>query len=575
MLTVGSDYRSAIRSINRSFTFSVVVNSNTLDGSKFKSIKITETGVSTKKLTPGEFSKNSCELVATSDNGEDWEDSTFKVYLSVAGYATPIPMGKFWVNTIKEQDNGYAYKITAYSRDPWWDEQYDADNGLTLVSDILDYMETQSGSTIGGSSMITLEEITAVPADVTNAQMLGMLAGFNGFSVRTSRDGDPELFRYTPLQYRVLVPQTTLYPSTTLYPGSTGEGSSLVTYSTDLRNIFESGLSIEKDTTIGSYAVTNTESTLTVGSGYGVEYNNPWVTEISQVYDLALYLNETYTPMTVKWRGDPALEIGDVIQVNGKLCYIMEQTFELDGGLRHTIKSYSGESSQMVLGSTTLDRKIRNIYSGMLKEIQQVFAGIFSAGNGYFSFIDAEREPLDVDDIINGAVPAGFRISDEPEVTPTTKGWEFVLGGLYSSDDGFRTPGKLALTQDGYIVGDRILANSISTEQLTVAVRGIIDNVRMNFDFENDGLHIARKDDDGNYVEGYQYESIFNNMGFRVMDLTSEFASLVAEGDTVTANNLTADQYLRVRAVNVSARFQQFYSSVFSEPEFGIFQEVV
>ena len=575
MLTVGSDYRSAIRSINRSFTFSVVINGNTLSGSKFKSIKITETGVSTKKLCPGEYSKNSCELVATSDNGEQWEDRTYEVYLSVAGYADPIPMGKFWVNTIKDQDNGYAYKITGYSRDPWWDEQYNADNGLTAVSDILDYMETQSGATIHGKSMITLEEITAVPADVTNAQMLGMLAGFNGFCVRTTRDGEPELFRYTPLQYRVLVPQTTLYPSTTLYPGSVGEESSLVTYAADLRNIFESGLSIEKDTTIGSYAVTNTESTLTVGSGYGVEYSNPWVTEISQVYDLALYLNETYTPMTVKWRGDPALEIGDAIQVNGKLCYIMEQTFELDGGLRHTIKSYSGESSQMVLGSTTLDRKIRNIYSGMLKEIQKVFAGIFSAGNGYFSFINAEREPLDVDDIINGAVPAGFRISDEPEVTPTTKGWEFVLGGLYASDDGFRTPGKLALTQDGYIVGDRVLANSISTEQLTVAVRGIIDNVRMNFDFEDDGLHIARKDDDGNYAEGYQYKSIFNNMGFRVMDLTSEFASLVAEGDTVTANNLTADQYLRVRAVNVSARFQQFYSSVFQEPEFGIFQEVV
>ena len=573
MLTVSSGWKDAIRSINRSFTFYLTVNGTTVDGSKLKSIKITETGVSGKRLTPGEYPKNSCEFVVTSASGISWANQIFQAYLTVSGYTDPIPLGKFWVNSVKEQDSGYTYKVTAYSRDPWWDEPYDADNGLTAVSDILTYFETQTGATIGNKNWITLPTIEAVPQGVTNAQMLGLLAGYNGYSVRTTRSGEPELYRYTPLTYRMLVPTNSLVPSTVLYPGADGEEATLLTYSAGNNLIFEGGLTIEKDTTISSYAITNTAETLSVGSGYGIEYNNPFITTMDAVYNMALYINETYTPMTVKWRGDPALEIGDVISINGKNCYIMEQIFEIDGGLKSTIKSYSGESSQMVLGATALDRKIRNIYSGMLKELQQVFAGIFSAGNGYFSFIDANREPLEVDDIVNGALPAGFRISDEPVVTPTTKGWEFVLGGLYFSEDGFRTPSSLALTSDGYIVGERILANSISAESLVVAVQTVLDNVKMNFSFEDDGLHIVKKDADGNIAESARYEALYTDLGFRVMELATDVATLIAEGDSVVANNLTADQYLRIRADAVATRIQQFYNTAHQKYAFGAYWE--
>lgn len=573
MLSVTSDYIDAIRSINRSFTFSVSVNGVTLDGSVIKSIKIVETGVSSKKLTPGDYSKNSCELVVTSGNGQQWADRIFTVQMTVGDYSDPIPLGKFWVNTIKDQDSGYAYKITAYSRDPWWDEPYDSTNGYTAVSDILSYMETESGSTILNKNLITLAEVEAIPSDVTNAQLLGYFAGHAGYCVRTSRTGHPELFRYAQAEYSMLVPSNTLYPSATLYPGSTGDESTAIAYTVGIDQIFEGGLTVEKSTTINSYAVTNDQETITVGSGYGIEYVNPFVKDISEVEAMALYLDETYTPLNARWRGDPALEIGDVIQVDGSTCYIMEQTFEIDGGFRCTVKSYSNESSKMVLGKTTLDRKIKEIYSGMLEEIQKIYMGIFDAGNGYFSFIDENHDPISFEDIINGAVPAGFRISDEPEITATTKGWEFVLGGLYSTDDGFRTPGQLALTQDGYIVGSRILADSISTQALDVSLKETVNGVNTNFKFLTEGLRIARLASDGTIAS--TYHTFFSDKGMRVIETATEKAVLVAEEDTVVAANLTADQYLRVRSDNVAARFQQFYSTAHQEFEYGVFKEIV
>ena len=124
----------------------------------------------------------------------------------------------------------------------------------------------------------------------------------------------------------------------------------------------------------------------------------------------------------------------------------------------------------------------------------------------------------------------------------------------------------------GTLNGNLIQAGSVLTSALEVAVATIIDGIKMNFSFLNDGLHIAEKDAQGNIVAAYQ--TLVSNLGLRVIETASNTPSLVAEGDSVTASNLTADQYLRVRANDVSSRFQQFYSSVHQEFEFGIFWEI-
>ena len=124
----------------------------------------------------------------------------------------------------------------------------------------------------------------------------------------------------------------------------------------------------------------------------------------------------------------------------------------------------------------------------------------------------------------------------------------------------------------GEFDGNLVKAGSILTAALEVAVQSVIEGAKLNFSFLNDGLHIAQKDAAGNIVSAYQ--SLFTELGMRVID-SGGTATLVAEEDTVTASNLTADQYLRIRAANVSSRFQQFYSTVHSEYEFGVFWEVV
>lgn len=140
--------------------------------------------------------------------------------------------------------------------------------------------------------------------------------------------------------------------------------------------------------------------------------------------------------------------------------------------------------------------------------------------------------------------------------------WFLDGGGRFVAD--FITVGELN--------GNLIRAGSILTSALEVAVQTLVDNLKLNFSFLNDGLHVATKD--GNTIVG-AYQTILSDLGMRVIETSSNNPTIIAEQDTVTAVNLTADQYLRVRANNVSSRFQQFFSTAHNEYEFGLFWEIV
>lgn len=179
--------------------------------------------------------------------------------------------------------------------------------------------------------------------------------------------------------------------------------------------------------------------------------------------------------------------------------------------------------------------------------------------------------------------PNELYIMDQPDTGTAVNVLRINYMGMAFSQSGINGPYTTAWTIDSHFVadfitagelnGNLIRAGSILASALEVAVQTIVQGIKMNFSFLNDGLHIAQKDEAGTIVGAYQ--TLVSDLGLRVLETASENSFLIAEGDTVTANNLTADQYLRVRADNVASRFQQFYSTAHSEFEFGLFWEVV
>ena len=573
MLNVSSQFHEMVARPGRQFTFSFLRNgTDQIRSSQIYSISIQEEVCDGQNLCPGVFNKSSCVAEVSRETGSIWRGSYFDIFCTIDGASDQVSLGRFWVYEVRKVSDD-RYELTSYDVPEKFGDKFDVAD--TSVQSILASIESYSGMQIAGKENLTLEEITEVPEDATYADILGWLAGYDEYSVRADRSGGLELFRFDPPDALYLLPAEDLYPADNLYPGAAkdlspdvmAEGATI-----SRKNIFLSGYTADDEAVaINSLRCVAGENTYEKGSGYGVEYTNPFMTQ-EHFDELGFYLDAQFTPLDISWRGNPALQAGDVVLAELKkgeyhLCYIMFQSFQIDGGLKSEIRCYSNEDMQRVVPHSPTMRKIEQAYKGMQALLAEAIDQILGAGNGYMSYLyDEENNWI------------GLQITDSPVVTSTTKGWRWVYGGLYFSDDGFNSIRKTALTADGYIIGDTIATHTVKTEALEVNASRAVDGTIQNFTFGEDGLHIAMKDDEGNIVSTYQV--LYSDSGMRVMrgaNATGDpdaDSTLIAEGDTVIANNLTAKQYLRVQSESVASRFQQFYASAHDEYNFGVFWEV-
>jgi hypothetical protein len=531
MITTSQNYKDAISATNRHFTFTVTPATGTFPISQVVSIKIAKRGASEQRLMPGEFCKSQCKMQTTAPLL-----GTFTITFKVSGASDVINLGKYWVNSCEYDDGKKQYTVTAYDTPPWFDTT--CNTGNRTVSAILSEMQTKSGMGIRNRNLITLSSISEIEEDITWSELLAQLAGQQGYSVRTNA-GDLEIYKYETVNYTI-----------------------------PARRIYATGLKLNNSsTTIGYYLVNEEFST---GSGsYGIRYKNPYITSNDQVAAMAFYLNKSYTPMHVRFNGDPALQIGDIITVSGtngvsKTCYVMDIDITISGGLAMGINCYSNEEVRTVISEKPLDRKLRELRSYTQSSVERIMDVIFKSDSGYYFEIDANGNPITEPD----QTPAGFQITD----ASMTQGWRFILGGLYHSNDGFQSVSNLAISADGQIYGQFLALNSVGTEALEVSAQDAIDGSIAHITYDSDGMHIARKNSAGTIVSNYQ--SLFTELGMRVTDKQGN-VTLSAERDTVDAANLTAENYLRIadEDTGINSRFQGFQNSIHNKFQFGIFWE--
>lgn len=227
-----------------------------------------------------------------------------------------------------------------------------------------------------------------------------------------------------------------------------------------------------------------------------------------------------------------------------------------------TIKQTISDSTSEIVGEAV----------GMMDQAINHAMDVISGGTGGYIVIgrNADGQPNEI------------YIMDSPDQGTAVNVLRINYAGIAFSQTGINGTYTTAWTIDsnfvadfitaGTINGNLIQAGSILASALEVAVQTLVDNLKLNFSFLSDGLHVATKD--GNTIVG-AYQTILSDLGMRVIETSSNNAVLIAEEDTVTATNLTANQYLRVKSDNVASRFQQFYSTAHSEYEYGVFWEIV
>lgn len=569
MQNVSAAFNRAIHSPGRAFSYAFTVNGTTpLLPSEVFSIDINEEVCDGSNLTVGAFNKNELVMTVKKDSavGAMWKRSYIDLTVSIAGASDVVSLGRYWIYQMESVGTN-RWRLTGYDIPEVFGEEFDMTD--SSVQGIISDMESSSGMTLIGKENLTLSEITEYPEGATNQEILGYIAGYDEYSIRANRAGGLELFRFVEPAGLWLTPSATLTPSESLVPGHVPTELD-VDISTGLfvtrADIFMSGFTSEEQVTVTGLRYSDGENNFETGSGYGIEYMNPYMTS-DRFSTCGYYLGMSFTPMNLPWRGNPAHQAGDSVNVEvspgvWRSCFIMKQTISIDGGFRCTVSCYSDEDMKSIISVSPTMQKIQEAYKGMQALLAEAIEQILGRGNGYASYVYDENN-----------VWVGLQITDSPVVTPTTRGWRWVYGGLYYSEDGFQTVSDAAITADGLILGNFIAAHSISTEALEVNAQDAVNGAITNFSFETDGLHIAAKDDSGEIVSTYQ--ALFSDLGFRVMLTGSNTATLIAERDSVMANNLTANQFLRVKADNVASRFQQSWSSAHAMYVFSLFWEVI
>ena len=442
-----------------------------------------------------------------------------------------IPLGYYKTEKPESDDDYYTVKIKCY----------DAVNAMTgkwqsslsfpsaTAYDIL--FETASkygvGIVIGSSIMrtklrnryVTAEE-AAILGQYTDREVIGILAGLVGCNARINTVGKLAVGWYS--------------------------GSVSIPAELQWQNGFKK--TQEAVFTISSVTSGSDDNVFTAGTGSGISFVNPIITEdeITAIYgEISDY---EFQPCECEWRGNPCVEVGDkavVTDRKGKTysVYIAAQELDLTGGLSSTVSCPAGDAE---VSFDTIDERTRSALNKQRTTLQEAIIAASNAINGalggYLKIGDSDGDGnpdyMLITENANGEAVSGS----------ATNGYiMFNKAGIGLSVDGGKTY-RTAITFNGInadcINTGKLSADLIDTSRLVVSkgnVTGLdaeLDAITNSVDTANTNASNAQTTANGvNTVIGqwcYNNDTTYINGG--------KIATGTIEAEAIKANSITADK---------------------------------
>ena len=429
-------------------------------------------------LADGTYYYTPCGYFATEKPETDDDGKT----LTVTGYDEIDKMGGKWTPSITVTDTTTLKDVV---------ENIASMHGLSVT-----YVDTAAQTALKNHviGVATAAELT----EQSERDVLGYCVGCAGMSARVNTVGK-------------------LYISWFFSPGSTYD----YTVTADVQ--WENGFKKSAESAVKIEAVTagEDEDVYTKGTGVPLSFANPLVThaEIDAIY--ARYNGRTWYPSTCTWRGDPCVEVGDIITVKDKnnksyTVYVAQQELDLSGGLQSTITSPNLDTTEMSFDSVSASVKLElsKVQNSMEAAIKAATDAINGANGGYYRILDLDKD----------GNPDGW----ECFATDGLRGVKCTYGGIGCTTDG----GK---TYTNAMTGAGINATAITT--------GIITGGTNGFSFNLESGHIEASDinitgGDIN-LDGGQL-SVLNDDGYKA-DLSGGVLDLYQGAGTETG---TGEKYL-------------------------------
>lgn len=436
MHTVTDAFNAACSAPGREITSKVNFNGTTdLPASEIQEIVITEQFGSSDGVTIGAAFSSSCKVTFYKQDNLPLNGAYFipSVGIMVGGEAQYVQKGKYYIPSDGVEDSGKLWvTVTGYDRMAGLTEDYMPTITFPATpAQVLADVCKQASVTPPAVTMPSIQ--IAAPYTGTLRQQLGWLAGLIGCNAKFDATGNLVFCWYA---------------------------DSGLTIDRDTQ--YMDGLTLTTDDafTIHSLLTGTDSNPISVGAGKGITTINPYMTaEVAETV-FAEINGKTMRPCTVKWRGNPAVEAGDIVSVIGGsgenlTAYVMELKTQIKGGMSADLTCYGPSDTDYATPSPS-EQKFKRMYEDVVKSFQDATQKIIGARGGYFE-ITYDKD----------GYPTGWTLRNTPTVEDNTKMWIMSIGGLGFSKDGGKTISKVALTMDGTINGAALAIGSVSQDAVS------------------------------------------------------------------------------------------------------------
>lgn len=436
-------FHDAISSTNREIRGYIKFNGTfTLDGAGgLISFKTTQNAMDAERFCAGSVASAFCEAnfynSGLEGSGVSLANSYFDAYIGVVTDATNntveyVCCGRYYISEISR--GAATTKIVGYDIAGRLSMDYvptvtaDPTNGY-LVMDILNDIISQTGVN-GGTPFTQYGDSTYVPEIYSGncrAQWGWLCSLVSAKAASYSGTREPSDLGYIKEYYA---------------------GNGVATpYAVDETTTYMDGLSLGDAFTITSFTTGTTENPIVIGTGTGIYGLNPYMDNTTATTIENGMHNYAYYPATLRWRGDPALDILDEVNVTqGQNTYkvvVMKIETTFNGGIEQTITCWGDSESYYALSTSPTQGQINRV-SNMVQEIQEA---IETADGGVITKI------LDTDGTWKELV-----IANNQDLSQATSVWRFNINGLAHSNRYQGGTYTLAMDTQG-----RIVANVIQT----------------------------------------------------------------------------------------------------------------
>jgi hypothetical protein len=261
-----------------------------------------------------------------------------------------------------------------------------------------------------------------------------------------------------------------------------------------------------KDLTVTSISTGTKDNPIVLGNGangLNVNFENPYITTAMATDIFNKVQNLVYTPSQVKWRGNPAIQTGDIVTVLDKdgtehTVLVMGRVLKIGGGLNDTIecKGTTETTAQFSNNFQTTAQKIERMYTAFEQAIIEATNKITGNSGGY----------VEIKDTNNDGKPDEILIMNTEDISTATQVWRWNKSGLgyaeNASGNAYAGPYRTAITADGKINADFIATGTLKLGGLNNAsgrfeLYGNSSDLICSMD--NEGLVVYSTN--GNYVK--------------------------------------------------------------------------